>query len=380
MSITDSRRCALPGCYVVIESEPDGRPQRKYCTAAHRAIARQMRREGIHRSASAPPLPLPTPPLPLPPLAPLPGVAQRRRQLATAAARRCRAVAVLGSAGLLVTGGGLMAASSPLGAPSAAVAESPWLASTPQAEQQWAQQAQVTLASLDSQLQVVTKTQQSWEALPVTKRPDPVPAPVRALTSRRTLLEQQRAALASELATWKSMQDTNQRLADTEDHVSSLDEAIDDVPQHRQLSPAETSAAQQLTAQRDMRQRQKDSQQDELDNLRQDLHQAMATPLPDDDNATKSITSMVDQLIEHPDSNNTSRDPNPLGGQPTRPEVISPKDRDDKDRQDIGNGAPPNPGRSRPEVPQSPEILAAGPDIPGSAPTGNPLGDAAKTV
>ncbi|MDT7679086.1 MAG: hypothetical protein QOD82_6988, partial [Pseudonocardiales bacterium] len=91
MSITDSRRCALPGCYVVIESEPDGRPQRKYCTAAHRAIARQMRREGIHRSASAPPLPLPTPPLPLPPLAPLPGVAQRRRQLAMATARRCRA-------------------------------------------------------------------------------------------------------------------------------------------------------------------------------------------------------------------------------------------------------------------------------------------------
>src|SRR5882757_531365 len=228
MTITDGRRCALPGCYVVIESEPDGRPQRKYCTAAHRAIARQMRREGTHRSATAPPLPLPTPPLPLPPLAPVPGVSRRRRELAMAAARRCRAVAVLGSAGLLVTGGGLMAASSPIGAKSAAVTESPWLASTPEAEQQWARHAQVTLASLDTQLNQVTQTQRIWDAMPPDRRPDPTPTPVRALNARRSLLEQQRVTLSSELATWQSLQDTDQRLADTEDHVSSLDRAIED--------------------------------------------------------------------------------------------------------------------------------------------------------
>src|ERR1700753_4072085 len=96
MTITDGRRCALPGCYVVIESEPDGRPQRKYCTAAHRAVARQMRREGTHRSATAPPLPLPAPPAPLPPTtSPAPGPTRRRRRLAQATARRARAASVL---------------------------------------------------------------------------------------------------------------------------------------------------------------------------------------------------------------------------------------------------------------------------------------------
>jgi len=42
-----------------------------------------------------------------------------------------------------------------------------------------------------------------------------------------------------------------------------------------------------------MRIRQRAAQRDELDGLRQGLHQAMATPLPADDSATKSITSMV---------------------------------------------------------------------------------------
>ncbi|MDT0351756.1 hypothetical protein [Pseudonocardia charpentierae] len=42
----DGRWCALPGCDTRIFTD-DGRPERRYCTAAHRAQARRVRREAI---------------------------------------------------------------------------------------------------------------------------------------------------------------------------------------------------------------------------------------------------------------------------------------------------------------------------------------------
>ena len=42
-STASVRQCALPGCDELIEVVPD-RPERRYCTAAHRASARRARR------------------------------------------------------------------------------------------------------------------------------------------------------------------------------------------------------------------------------------------------------------------------------------------------------------------------------------------------
>ncbi|WP_156994337.1 hypothetical protein [Pseudonocardia acaciae] len=342
---------------MVIEPEPDGRPQRKYCTAAHRAVARQLRREGAHRSASAPPLPLPTPPLPLPPLAPIPSLAQRRRQLAEAAARRARAMAVLGSAGLLVTGGGLMAASAPIGMPGTTITGTPWLAATPDDERNWAQQAQVTLTSLEQQLDEVDQTERSWNELPAAERGEQTPAAVRALAARRALLLQQRATLQSELATWESMTAAGERLADTEAHVATLERALKEVPRNRQLSRPEADTAQQLGEQRSLRMRQRDSQREELDSLRQGLHEAMAAPLPDDATATKAITSRVTDLVKNPGKRKGGHDENPLTEQSRRPDITAQRDPHSRDRQDVGNGAPPNPGRAQ-SGPGRTEILA----------------------
>ncbi|MBO0850480.1 MAG: hypothetical protein J2P20_13515, partial [Pseudonocardia sp.] len=369
MTISEGRRCALPGCYVVIEPEPDGRPQRKYCTAAHRAVARQMRREGIHRSASAPPLPLPTPPLPLPAIAPPSSVGQRRRQLAEATARRARAVAVLGSAGLLVTGGGLMAASSPMGLPGSTISASPWLAATPEAEQNWAEQARVSLASLESQLAEVSQAEQNWNALPEAQRDDPEPPAVWALTARRRLLEQQRATLISELATWDSMSVANRRLADTEAHVARLDRALKEVPRNRALTRTEADTAAQLGEQRALRVRQRDSQREELDNLRQGLHEAMASPLPDDPTATKAVTSRVTDLVRHPGKRQGGNHNAPATGS-RRPDITAQREQKPPGRRDIGNGAPPVPGKSTSEPQHGSNILAE----PGKAPEKDSLG------
>ncbi|MBW3615893.1 MAG: hypothetical protein KY439_11395, partial [Actinobacteria bacterium] len=49
----DTRQCALPGCSAPIESAP-GRPERRYCSAAHRAAARQARRASAHPEDEAP--------------------------------------------------------------------------------------------------------------------------------------------------------------------------------------------------------------------------------------------------------------------------------------------------------------------------------------
>lgn len=357
MTISEGRRCALPGCYVVIEPEPDGRPQRKYCTAAHRAVARQMRREGIHRSASAPPLPVPAPPLPLPPIAPPPNVSQRRRQLADSTARRARAMAVLGSAGLLVTGGGLMAASSPIGQPGSTISATPWVAATPEAERNWAEQARVSLASLESQLAQVSQAQQDWNALPEEQRSGPTPSAVRALAARRVLLEQQRATLISELATWDSMSVANRRLADTEAHVARLDHALTEVPRNRALTRPEADTAAALGEQRTLRVRQRDSQREELDSLRQGLHEAMATPLPDDPTATKVITSRVTDLVRHPSKRQGGNHNTPVTGS-HRPEITAQREQKAPSRQDVGNGAPPVPGKSKSEGARGPNILA----------------------
>jgi peptidoglycan/xylan/chitin deacetylase (PgdA/CDA1 family) len=48
----NARRCALPGCNEVIEDIP-GRPPRRYCTAAHRAAARQARRAAAQAGQDA---------------------------------------------------------------------------------------------------------------------------------------------------------------------------------------------------------------------------------------------------------------------------------------------------------------------------------------
>lgn len=364
MTINEGRRCALPGCYVIIEPEPDGRPQRKYCTAAHRAVARQMRRESTHRSANAPPLPFASTPaadLPLPPRATAPAIVSRRRELAMAAMRRCRAVAVLGSAGLLVTGGGLMAASAPSTTPPTTSTSRP-LGTDAESEQIWLTQAKVTVASLDTQLTEVDKAEKAWHALPRERRFDPKPIPIRNLESRRLQLTQQSLALRNQIDAFQSVGPASRSVQDLNNRLESLDHALSATSRRKPNDPSlarSDPARRQLAAQRDQIARRRDTKKTELDGLRDDLHKAMSTPLSQDDSSTRSITSQVKDLIGHPERDRQSREPNQSSTQVHRPEVIGPREHDDPEADQVGNGAPPNPGKSRPEAPSTPEVLIA---------------------
>src|SRR5919108_1224005 len=50
--VESPRRCALPGCEELLEDIP-GRPPRRYCSAAHRAAARQARRAAAQQEQDA---------------------------------------------------------------------------------------------------------------------------------------------------------------------------------------------------------------------------------------------------------------------------------------------------------------------------------------
>ncbi|MBA2323903.1 MAG: hypothetical protein H0V92_07825 [Pseudonocardiales bacterium] len=294
------RRCALPGCYVVIEPATDGQPQRKYCTAAHRAVARQLRRGGTNRSASAPPLMLQE--LPLPPLASEleSSPVRRRRRFADATGRRARAMAVLGSAGLLVTGGALALSGSSTGTSSEVPSAAPWLAPDPEAEQHWVSDARVSLASLDQQLAEVSAAEQEWNSLSPQVRGAQIPDGVRALSQRKALLQQQRTALAGELASYQSFHQTKRDLAETEWHVADLDRTLAEKPRDRQHSAAEADTVQRLKEERAAHAHQCELQRQKLEALRDSVRDAMAMPLPSSDHATKSITSSVRELVKNP--------------------------------------------------------------------------------
>ncbi|MFC5951852.1 hypothetical protein ACFQH9_26675, partial [Pseudonocardia lutea] len=115
--------CALPGCGASIEPVA-GRPQRKYCSTAHRAAMRRLRRAAAHaardprvvetlpwlREPSAGPAPGVPRDVPVP--APREGTGPRpasgtrdgRSRWARGPARRRRAVAVLGATAVLLGG------------------------------------------------------------------------------------------------------------------------------------------------------------------------------------------------------------------------------------------------------------------------------------
>lgn len=308
------RRCALPGCYVVIAPPADGGPQRKYCTPAHRAVARQLRREATNRSASAPPLILQE--LPEPPLADVveAGPVRRRRTFSDVAGRRARAMAVLGSAGLLVTGGTLAFSGSPT---SDSTTAAPWLAPDPEAEQNWASEANVTLASLDRQLREIDQVEKTWNSLPPQERGDQTPPDVAALAKRRDLLQQQRARLADELGTYQSLRAAKQELGDTERHVAGLDKALAEAQQDRHRASSGTDGddtARQLRERRSAGDKLRQEQRKKLDDLSERVREAMSTPLPSGDHATRTITAKVRDLLENPSRRHSA--PAPEDGSP----------------------------------------------------------------
>ena len=361
------RRCALPGCDRTITTTA-GRPERRYCTAAHRAAARRARRAAVPAEqpdgpdALADALPWlrdaigtgaaragdsddpgaepvrPGLPAEVTPALEVSSGSRDRRPMP----RRRHALALLGVAGILA-GGYAVTDAAPEPQP---VQTAPEGAAAPDgaAADTWAQRATVALASVNRQLDTLAQTEDEWRRLPESGRAV-VPAPVAALEERRSVLQRRRATLQAQLDDYRSLRRTQQELANSEQHLRAVETALADAPPRRRRSAEQEAAIAALEEQRDLRIRRRDVQRTELASLQDGVSTATRTPLPDDGAATATITDDVMEMVHNGGTEPARPDP-----KPPRPEVVAGRESEDgKPRQEVGTSGPPDPRGPRDE-------------------------------
>ena len=361
------RRCALPGCDRTITTTA-GRPERRYCTAAHRAAARRARRAAVpaeqpdgpdaladalpwlrdaigtgapRRGDSGDPGAEPVRPgLPaeVTPALEVSSGSRDRRPMP----RRRHALTLLGVAGILA-GGYAVTDAAPEPQP---VQTAPEAAAAPDgaAADTWAQRATVALASVNRQLDTLAQTEDEWRRLPESGRAV-VPAPVAALEERRSVLQRRRATLQAQLDDYRSLRRTQQELANSEQHLRAVETALADAPPRRRRSAEQEAAIAALEEQRDLRIRRRDVQRTELASLQDGVSTATRTPLPDDGAATATITDDVMEMVHNGGTEPARPDP-----KPPRPEVVAGRESEDgKPRQEVGTSGPPDPRGPRDE-------------------------------
>ena len=382
--------CALPGCVVPIDNVP-GRPVRRYCTAAHRAAARQARRASMQpdqHARLAETLPWLREPDPEPvlaqPVSPRRGASGPVRVIPVSATRpappprrslsarlgdhlprRRRAIAVLGAAGILAGGYAVTSSqSTELAGPTQ---------QTPQDESSdgWAARAQVTLTSVDRQLDTIAQTEAAWNAMPEHTTVG-TPVSVGALIDRKALLERRKAALQSQLDSYRALARTKADLELCEQNLGAVEKALRDVPTTGAVSsPDEASALAALQEQRDLRIHQRDAKKLELARLEGNVEKAARAPLPDDGQQTNAVSDEVMDVI-HNDGRGGGQPSTPTPG-PNRPEVLASgrQGEHDQERQATTTSAPPDPRGARD---QSAERRA------GSEQQKGPVGEVVDTV
>ncbi len=310
--LTDSvRTCALAGCDSPVPERP-GRSVPTYCSASHRARAREARRAerhdaitegGRHGTAGdTPSVPVRWQPAPsrITPVGPRrdgpASLAPRLKRQRTAVHRdmRRRALASLGAAGIMVAAGGFVVSSSTAEQAEQALAQLGTFAFSMESGYQWAYRANLTLASLNRQIDDLALADREWREL---GRVGPNPPAVAELQSRLALLHQHRTVLLSQLAAWESL----------------------------------------LRSQGDL------AEAAERDGLRHALSTAVQNPVPDDPGRTTAVVSGVRDLGGHPQQP-------PLDARHHRVPAVLPRDGNaDRPRADVGNAAPPG-GRSGDEL------------------------------
>ncbi|WP_433558031.1 hypothetical protein ACQPWY_04890 [Pseudonocardia xinjiangensis] len=251
--------------------------------------------------------------------------------------RRRRAVAVLGVAGILA-GGYAVTASEPASTVRAVPAQP---VPGPESETEWVARAQVTLTSVNRQLDTIAQTEDAWNRLPEERRATVPAEPVQALKERKALLERRKATLQSQIDTYRSLDRTKDDLKLTEQHLDAVEKALQDPPAEPQRSPEQASVIAALDEQRDLRLRQRDAKREELESLEKGVESALRAPLPDDGQATAEVSNEVLDVIRT--GGRGDDDERKRGAAPRRPDVLAREERQQRERQDTPTGGPPDP-------------------------------------
>ncbi len=339
-----ARHCALPACDATIQNIP-GRPERRYCTAAHRGAARQARRAAMRPEQQAR-LVETLPWLAEPEPARRGGVAPPARAGSHLRPRlRCRgALALLGAVGILASGYSITGSE-----PAEQAAAPPPAAPGGESADEWAARAEVTLTSVDQQLDVIDRTESAWNSTPTPRPRSTPPAPVAALQGRKALLERRKAALQSQLDSYRALGRTRTDLSLSEHHLDAVEDALTSTSAaSAATSPDAAAALAELEQQRDLRLRQRDAKRAELAGLEGNVERATRTPLPDDGEETAAVTASVLEIIH---TGGRDHGPPPPKRGPNRPEVVAGarEGAQAQERQSTTTSAPPDPRGPRDE-------------------------------
>jgi hypothetical protein len=283
-------------------------------------------------------------PVPGPPATPRRGLRSRLSARLGDRLPRRRAIAVLGAAGVLA--GGYAVTSSTSTEVAGPTQDVPLGETT----DDWAARAQVTLTSVDSQLDTIARTEAAWNAVPGNTSSATTPTAVAELKERKALLEKRRAALRSQLDSYRALSGVRADLEVAERNLEAVERALRDAPTTSALSsPDEAAALTALQEQRDLRLRQRDAKKLELASLEGNVEKAAHTPLPDDGQQTTAVSDEVMGVLRG-DGRDAPK-PVPASG-PDRPEVVGPG-RDGapgEERQTTTTSGPPDPRGPRDET------------------------------
>ncbi|MGI5127665.1 hypothetical protein ACQEVB_12710 [Pseudonocardia sp. CA-107938] len=352
--------CALPGCDVAIVDVP-GRPARRYCSAAHRHAARSARRAAMRPEVQArlsetlPWLrePVPRRSVPVAPAAswvPPRSVPTRGPQPARTPAptrprhSRRRAAAVLGAVGILA-GGYAVSATMPFASP-----VQPAQAGRVPTDAEWAAEAEVALASVTQQLDTIARTEAEYSRLPAPDRSTVAALPYAALQQRKSLLERRKAALQSQLDSFRALGKARADLATSQARLDAVEAAIAKAPPRAPGSSEEATAVAVLDQQRELRTRQRDARKAELASLEDSVAAAAQAPLPADAAQTDAVSSEVLEAMKRRDG---GRRPGRPSGMPTKPEIVAGRGEQPKERDDTASSGPPDPRGPADDHPRS---------------------------
>ncbi len=285
--------------------------------------------------------------------APAPVPSRSRRSLAVAYLRsrspgwgeplshRRRAVAVLGVAGILAGGYAVTAS-----APADRLATADQSTGSLLSEDEWSRRAQVTLVSLDQQLDLIAQTEEAWNSMPENRRAGSLPMSMKAMLERKKLLESRKTALRVQLESYRSLSRTKDELLDFERDLRSVERALEDLPAESKQSSEQSAQIAVLDELRDFRLRQRNNKRGELDGMQRNVESATRAPLADDGQATDEVSGRVMDVIKQ-DGNGKDPAGTPV---PPRPEVVGGRDEQGgQERQDTANSAPPDPRGPRDE-------------------------------
>lgn len=243
---------------------------------------------------------------------PLPDAAERQEFTRGKAARAKRArhlVAVVGVASALAAGstftfGDVADSFDPDHVPRAVAAAD------------WDSQARLALTSIERQLDSIAATEVVWDTQ-IAPLYAGTPEQVKAMLARKTLLEQQRAALRSQLATLNQLAEARAAIVDLDRQIAQVTATLDNLPPAGRLSPDQLYVRDALTARRDLLLQERAARQADIGRLQQGVVAAQLSPVPDPVDQTTPLTQRVLDLRDHPPL------PAPPSSQPAPPPTNS---------------------------------------------------------